>query len=382
MYKVVNHFIIQSVFRTFGLLACCCTSLSVTAQLPFNKGIRILSPKFFPGWQAQNVSYPFAIYDTTAGRFQLYYSGSSSTQVNESLWDQWVTGYVTSSNSLVWTPPDDYEQVLFARKFMEGDVINPDEQSQLFDAVYAVDACVLKDGPVYKCWYTGWNGDVEHTGGGISTKINFRIGYATSPDSWQWTKTKGNAGAGAVLAGAAAEKIGVEDPYVIKENGTYRMWYVSHDGNKRQIQYATSADGINWTKQGIVLQPGNGFTEQETQNPVVFKRAGQYELWYQGRNASSPQTHIGRAISTDGLSWKKVNQFVLHPVPPDKPGPYSPWSSITQDDGGKLVLGNVIVLPDNSCQVFYSKQYTAVKNVTYGVIRTPLSFIYTERINP
>ena len=102
------------------------------AQLPLDTGFRILSPKFFPGWQAQHVSYPFVMYDTTAGKYKMYYAGSSSTQVNESLWDQWVTGVVTSTNSLNWIYPENYEQVLFARKFMEGDVVNPEEQAKLF----------------------------------------------------------------------------------------------------------------------------------------------------------------------------------------------------------------------------------------------------------
>ena len=362
-------------------LGCC---LPGTAQLPFGKGIRILSPKFFPGWQAQHVSYPFVTYDTAMGLFRMYYAGSSSTQVNESLWDQWVTGVATSRNSLNWLGPDDYEQVLFARKFMEGDAVNPDEQTKIFDAVFAVDACVVKDGPGYKCWYTGWNGDTEHMGGGISKKKNFRIGYATSPDGLHWTKSAGNAGAGAVVGtGKAGEKdgYGVEDPYVIKENGIYRMWYVAWDGNTRKIQYATSADGVNWAKKGSVLDSGD-FTEQEAQNPVVVKRAGLYELWYQGRYDSSKQTHIGRASSIDGISWKKLNDITLNPIAPERAGRYSPWTSVSPAQNGRLVLGNVIVLPDNSCQVFYAKQYTASRELTYGTRRVPLSFIYAERISP
>lgn len=341
-----------------------CLSEIMAQQLPLNKGVRILSPKFFPGWQAQNVSYPFVTYDTAMGLFRMYYAGSSSTQVNESLWDQWVTGVATSRNGLEWRGPDDYEQVLFAQKLMEGDVINPDDQTKIFDAVYAVDACVIKDGPGYKCWYTGWNGDVEHLGNGITRKKNFRIGYAISPDGSQWNKLPGKA----VLSG--------EDPFVIKENNIYRMWYVE----AKQIHYAISSDGLNWTKKGAVLQ--DGFTEQEKQNPVIIKRGGQYELWYQGKYPNASQTHIGRAVSVDGIHWKKANDLALHPEAPKQAGRYSPWTSVSPDNNGKWILGNVIVLPDNSCQVFYAKQYTVSRELTYGTRRVPLSFIYTERINP
>lgn len=354
------------------------------AQLPLDSGFRILSPRFFPGWQAQNVSYPFVIYDNSAANYKMYYAGSSSTQVNESIWDQWVTGVVTSTNFLNWKYPDNYEQVLFARKFMEGDVVNPDEQSKIFDAVFAIDACVIKDGSVYKCWYTGWNGQIEHMGGGLSKKINFRIGYATSTDGLNWTKFKGSSGAGSVLHPGKKGKpdsYGVEDPYVIKESGIYRMWYTGYDGTTRRMLYATSTDGINWTKKGlVVISDSRGEPEKlGTENPVVILRGGQYELWYQSQSASLSNRSIERAISGDGISWKKTGEVMLHPAVPDHNWP---WTSISKERNGKMVLGNIIVQPDNSCQVFYAKQYMATQNVTYGVIQAPISFIFTERINP
>src|SRR5688500_343698 len=144
--------------------------IAASAQLPLNAGVNILSPRFFPGWQAQNVGYPFVFYDSSSRHYKMYYSGSSSTQVNKSLWDQWVTGVVTSSNALNWKYPDSYEPVLFARKFFEGDVVETKGQAARFDAIFAIDAFVLKDGSLYKCWYTGWNGDFIRDDKGLSKK--------------------------------------------------------------------------------------------------------------------------------------------------------------------------------------------------------------------
>lgn len=363
------------------LLVCLMALSSVMGQLPPDTGYRILSPRFFPGWQAQHVSYPFVLYDGMKGQYRMYYAGSSSTQVNESLWDQWVTGLVTSTNALDWTYPENYEPVLFAKKYMEGDVIDPDEQAKQFDAVFAIDACVIRDGSLYKCWYTGWNGQVVQTGGGLSKKINFRIGYATSADGVQWTKFKGSAGAGSVLqpgGKGAPDAYGAEDAYVIREDGIYRMWYTGYDGSARHILYATSPDGINWKKKGVVALPDDG-GGPGAENPVIILRGGRYELWYQGRGAVVSNRCIQRAVSRDGISWEKAGEVTLHPSVPD---PQWPWTSLSPERNGKMVLGNVVVLPDNSCQVFYSKQYMAGRNVTYGVIRAPLSFIYTERTNP
>jgi hypothetical protein len=356
------------------------------AQLPLNTGVRILSPRFFPGWQAQNVGYPFVLYDDTTkpGHYKMYYAGSSSTQVNESLWDQWVTGVVTSTDAVHWTYPDNYEQILFARKFFEGDVVNADEQAKIFDSVFAIDAFVFKDGSVYKCWYTGWNGEVLHKGGGLTEKINFRIGYATSPDGLNWTKTSGSAGAGSVLGtgnAGATDELGAQDPYIIKENGLLRMWYVGWDGKYRRIHYATSSDGLNWARRGVVMYRAGKVDRDEldAQSPVVIKRSGQYELWYQSKSRSNPGYQVMRALSADGITWKKAGEVSLHPSTPD---PSWPWSAVTSTGSEKIFLGTILVQSDNSCQIFYARQYTATRKATYGDLTAPLSYIYTERINP
>ena len=354
------------------------------AQMSPDTGYRILSPMFFPGWQAQHISYPFVLYDRKKEQYKMYYAGSSSTQVNESLWDQWVTGVVTSVNSIDWVYPDNYEPVLFAKKYMEGDVINPEDQAKQFDAVYAIDACVIRDGPLYKCWYTGWNGKLEYATNGVSKKIDFKIGYAMSPDGVNWTKVKGSAGGGAVLSGDkkyGEDPEGVEDPYVLKENGIYKMWYTAKHANTRRIQYAISEDGINWTKKGavVIVDKGGQPDKWGSEHPVIIHEKNNYELWYQDRNSSLQNCSIQKAISKDGISWKKTNEIILHPSIPE---PDWPWTAVSKERDGKMVLGNIVIQPDNSYQIFYAKEYMASRTVTYGVIETPISFIYTERIKP
>ena len=359
--------------------------LTGAGQLPLNKGVLILSPHFFPGWQAQHVTHPFVVYDGSGEeRYRMFYSGSSSTQVNESLWDQWVTGFVTSPDGVHWKYPDNYEQVLFARKLMEGDVVNPEDQAKIFDAVYAKDAFVLKDGNLYKCWYTGWAGDIRHRGGGLSDKVNFRIGYATSSDGVTWEKFKGPAGAGAVLGPGPeheSDGLGVEDPYIIKEHGIYRMWYAGYDGKTRRIHSAISNDGVSWTRQGVALSPGGKRSQDEAgvTNPVVIQRSGKYELWYQGESVVRPNFHLMRAVSADGNQWKKSGEIVLHPETPE---PSGPWSEIALSGDEQVIPGSILVQPDNSCVLFYAMQFTGSRKGTYELLRAPLSYLYTERINP
>ncbi|MBC8232067.1 hypothetical protein H8E77_21175 [bacterium] len=63
----------------------------------------------------------------------------------------------------------------------------------------------------------------------------------------EWTKYSENP---VLDVGADGEwdDTGVIRPNVIFNNGVYQMWYAGHDGTNWRIGYATSDDGITWTK--------------------------------------------------------------------------------------------------------------------------------------
>ncbi len=355
-----------------GLLALF-LSAAPAALPPPGQAVRILPPRQFPGWQSQNVVYPCVVADGAG--YRMFYTGSASEQWNDSVAEQWVTGYVTSTDTLTWKHRESYEQVLFARKLYEGDLLDPAEMAAAFDSMHASGACVIKDGALWKAWYTGWNGQTEHLGNGITRKINFRIGYATSSDGTQWTKTAGSAGAGAVVGlgdPGEPDAKGAAHPHVLKTGGSYRMWYEAYDGQTWRILYATSADGVSWSKQGLALGPGGSGVkdEQGLRNPLVFSRGANYELWYQGRSNSAPNYHILRATSPDGITWTKVSQeVVLHPTPP-----------LAGDES--ILADSAIVQPDNSVQVFFAKETISNQNMTYGTVKIRNYSIYTEVVNP
>ena len=342
---------------------------------PPGKAVKILSPRFFPGWQARDVCHPFVVQEAP-GRYRMYYSGSGAEQHNESVWDQWVTGCVTSTDTLAWRFPDSYEPALFARKLLEGEALDPKELASQFDSVHAVGACIVRDGPAWKAWYTGWNGRTEHLGRGLTRKVEFRIGHATSPDGLAWVKVAGSAGAGAVLGlgePGQPDSTGAAHPHVIHEGGTYRMWYEGYDGKAWRLLHATSPDGRAWTKRGVALDLGDGesLDEQGLRNPVVLKRRDRYELWYQGQSRRSrPSFHILRAVSADGLKWAKVGGEVgLHPDPP-----------ISGDE--QVLVDSAMVLEDGAVQVFFARQIATPRTLTYGTV-TDLNFhIYTEVVDP
>jgi predicted GH43/DUF377 family glycosyl hydrolase len=84
------------------------------------------------------------------------------------------------------------------------------------------------------------------------------IGYATSTNGLTWTKHM-SAGLPVPvvdhgLAGSA-DSFSAADPSVLKDGSTWKMWYTGDDSSKKRIAYATSSDGITWAKGGKVIAP-------------------------------------------------------------------------------------------------------------------------------
>jgi len=347
----------------------------------------LLSPMIpWTCWEAYNVFSPFVFYDGAAGHYKMYYSGSAAAQASESVWDLWQTGIATSTDTINWSRREDnYEPVISARKLLEGEVVRTGGDSTEFDTIGAFSPCVLKDGSTYKMWYTGWDGQTEHDSAGITNRLDFRIGYATSTDGKNWTKHPGSAGKGAVLGlggEGSADRRGAGHPHVLKEGSVYRMWYEGCDGVTWRILYATSADGVNWTKHGAVLSPGGSGSLDEfgARCPVVITRNGQYELWYQGQGSVPPYYRILRATSPDGINWTKAGEVLLNPSSPPSQEGEPAWNA--NDPTAKIAARSIIVKPDSSCQVFFAKEMTGSLVKTFGTLKLRRYYIFMEVVSP
>ncbi len=95
---------------------------------------------------------------------------------------------------------------------------------------------------------------------------------------------------------------GSNGPTVIKDNGTYKMWYVTTGSS---VYYATSSDGINWTQHGIVLQYGGSILSTGFFNPCVLKDNGVYKIWFQDGG------NISYCESSDGINWSNNNLSII-----------------------------------------------------------------------
>jgi hypothetical protein len=162
--------------------------------------------------------------------------------------------------------------------------------------------CVLynADSARYEMWFAA------SAGSGTPNWCPYRIGYAVSKDGINWTMNPSP-----VLSPDPGtwEKYTVEQPMVIRENGKYKMWYTgSPDWVKTMIGYATSPDGINWTKHpgNPVMRPGTSAWEVGGPYSCTVKPSGSgYRMWYGAYGALSPYFgQIGYATSSDGITWQ------------------------------------------------------------------------------
>jgi predicted GH43/DUF377 family glycosyl hydrolase len=108
----------------------------------------------------------------------------------------------------------------------------------------------------------------------------------------------------------AWDEAAVESPAVVKDNDTYRMWYMGKNSSGSwQIGYATSLDGTGWTRSGSnpVLQPrADKWDSAHVQAPwVIMEGSADYKIWYTGTDNANDEVNnqIGYATSSDGITW-------------------------------------------------------------------------------
>ena len=107
------------------------------------------------------------------------------------------------------------------------------------------------------------------------------------------------------------DKVSLSYPWVIYDEGIYKMWYGSTNSWSSQngemvhvIKYATSTDGETWEKHGLAIPFEIGIA-QAFSRPTVFKDDDGYHMWFSYRSGDGTKYRIGYAHSSDGLNWDR-----------------------------------------------------------------------------
>ncbi len=161
---------------------------------------------------------------------------------------------------------------------------------------------VLKRADGYHMWYTG------------QARGRSWLGYATSPDGKAWKRMS----ARPVLAAEKPwEKVAVMCPHVLWDDAAklFRMWYSGGEQNEpNAIGYATSPDGLAWTKaEGnpvFAPDPSQPWEKHKVTACQVVRQGGWHVMFYIGFR-DEQHAQIGLARSKDGLGgWQR------HPANP------------------------------------------------------------------
>jgi predicted GH43/DUF377 family glycosyl hydrolase len=143
-----------------------------------------------------------------------------------------------------------------------------------------------------------------------------RLGYATSDDGLHFTRRS----TPVLSPDAEYERDGgVEDPRLVKIEGTYYLTYTGYNKKDAQLCLATSTDLVHWQRKGVILPASKGrWNVGWTKSGAIVpeKIDGRYWMYYLG-TASDKTDQMGVASSPDLLHWTDETDG---PVLPRRPG--------------------------------------------------------------
>ncbi|MFA5136669.1 MAG: hypothetical protein WC489_04725 [Patescibacteria group bacterium] len=129
-------------------------------------------------------------------------------------------------------------------------------------------------------------------------------------------------------------ELGISQPNIIFDNGTYRMWYTSV-GNGIRIAYAESTDGLVWHGKRLY----DFFNGQDTHDPSILKTTDKYILFF-ANTPPNEHTKVWQINSTDGINFD--NSTLKSTLEPD----------VTWETNG--ISSPVIYSENNNNYLFYT----------------------------
>jgi len=109
-----------------------------------------------------------------------------------------------------------------------------------------------------------------------------------------------------------------ERGYILKEGDSFSMWYTGYNEDREDthyLGYATSADGINWTR----YADNPIFKKSWVEDMMIVKHEGIYYMFAEGRNDIAHWL-----TSIDKIHWKEQGPLDIRQSDgkPISPGPY------------------------------------------------------------
>lgn len=333
-----------------------------TDGITWNKyaGNPILDVSYTGGWDSLGIETATVIIDASAPtneRYKMWYAGQYFNSYRYDI------GYAYSADGINWSKhTNPVLQVGSIAQWDNGFLEGPS---------------VIKDGSTYKMWYCGYDASVN----GNLTDGHANIGYATSTDGINWTKHVSNP---ILTTGINSwDSIYVQDPHVIKKDGIYHMWFGGGSNDAlydQQVGYATSLDGINWTKSPLnpVLERGNSGDWDATiaSFPSVIDDNGQFKMWYTGKdvdplpfNSLDYYWEIGYATDQTNGAMNLSDELSSYTI---YPNPFSNFFQVSNLNGNEK-----FILMDQLGQLLY--QGNSIENQNFSNLSEGIYFLSIEK---
>jgi hypothetical protein len=180
-------------------------------------------------------------------------------------------------------------------------------EAGLFDDSGAMTSSLVRLGGRHYLYYQGWS---------LGVTVPFYV-YGSCATSDDDGRTFTRVAPTPILDRTPVDPFWTSSPWVILDEGRWRMWYVSGtgwaiDGETVEhylvhVRYAESDDGINWRRDGAVAidfaHPG----EYAIARPCVVRDDDCYRMWFAYRGEAY---RIGYAESPDGVRWTRHDDGV------------------------------------------------------------------------
>jgi hypothetical protein len=178
------------------------------------------------------------------------------------------------------------------------------------DSGVTLGSIIVRDGDA-SLYYTGW----KRRRSSVSFELSIgMLRWDREQDSYQ------RAFAGPILGQDKNHPLLTAGPFVVSEDGGYRMWYCSGTDWKfpqnipepiYTVFYAESSDGINWNPRNNPVIDFK-YDGEVISAPWVLRVNGKYCMWYSTRGHETKQAknyRIGYAESADGISWIRRDEL-------------------------------------------------------------------------
>lgn len=246
------------------------------------KGVVLEAPPPLP-WSASHAALPVA--RSIGDRTEIYFSTRDAEGRSH-------VARATVASDLVGPP--DFDPV---------PVLEPGTLGT-FDDAGVTTGCLVETSGALHLFYSGWTR-------GVTVPFYFFVGCAESVDGGQ---TFGRVSPSPVLERNPVDPYLTASPWVLVEDGLWRMWYVSGTGwdhrpegprHHYHIKYAESRDGFEWTRTGHVCIDYRDEDEYAHGRPCVVNDGGLYRMWFSARGDAY---RLAYAESEDGLHWERRDE--------------------------------------------------------------------------